>query len=86
MEGSCHSYSVQMCPLVLGAVTGVTEGLLTARMLAQIRLLACVAPQMNLEIFEPRKGLLATFKLQKENNFWLLRRTLNVWGCGGQEK
>lgn len=42
-----------MRPLVFGAVAGVTEGLLTTRMLAQIRLLACVAPQVDLEIFKP---------------------------------
>lgn len=42
-----------MCPLVLGTVTGVTERLLTAWVLAQIGLLACVAPQVNLEILKP---------------------------------
>lgn len=53
LGSSCHSYSVQMRPLMLGAVAGVTERLLAAGMLAQIRLLACVAPQVDLEIFEP---------------------------------
>lgn len=51
-----------MCPLVLGAVAGVTECLLTARMLAQVWLFTRVAPQVNLEILKPGKGLLATFK------------------------
>lgn len=51
-----------MCPLVLGTVTGVAEGLLAAWVLAQVRLLTRVAPQVNLEVLEPGKGLLATFK------------------------
>lgn len=55
-----------MCPLVLGAVAGVAEGLLTARVLAEVRLLARVAPQVDLEVLQPGKGLLATFKLQKQ--------------------
>lgn len=51
-----------MCPLVLGTVAGVAESLLAAWVLAQVRLLARVAPQVNLEVLEPGKGLLATFK------------------------
>lgn len=85
VESSCHSYSVQMRPLVLGTVAGVTERLLTARMLAQVRLLARVTPQVNLEIFEPWKGLLATFKLQRENNLGLLKRTLRAWVWGTEK-
>ena len=56
-----------MCPLVLGTVTGIAEGLLAARMLAQVWLLTRVAPQVNLEVLEPGKSLLAAFELQKEN-------------------
>lgn len=78
LENSCHSYSVQMCPLVLGAVAGVTESLLTAWMLAQIRLLTRVTPQVNFKIFEPWKCLLATFKLWKENNLGVVKKDL---GC-----
>lgn len=44
-------YSVQVCPLVLGAVAGVAERLLAARVLAKVGLLTRVAPQVNLEIF-----------------------------------
>lgn len=48
-----QAYRVQVGALVLGAVTGVAEGLLTAWVLAQVRLLACVAPQVYLEVLQP---------------------------------
>lgn len=50
---------------MLGAVTGVAEGLLTARVLAQVWLLARVAPQVDLEVLQPREGLAAALKLQE---------------------
>lgn len=50
---------------MFGAVAGVAEGLLTARVLAQVRLLARVAPQVDLEVLQPREGLAAAFKLRE---------------------
>lgn len=48
-----QAYRVEVGALVLGAVTGIAEGLLTAWVLAQIRLLARVAPQVYLEVLQP---------------------------------
>lgn len=42
-----------MRPLVLGTVAGVAESLLAAWVLAQVWLLARVAPQVNLEVLQP---------------------------------
>lgn len=39
---------VQVSALMLGAVAGVAEGLLATRVLAQVRLLPRVAPQVDL--------------------------------------
>lgn len=39
---------VQVSALMLGAVAGVAEGFLAAGVLAQVRLLSCVAPQVDL--------------------------------------
>lgn len=75
-----------MCPLVLGAVAGVTERLLTARMLAQVWLLAGVAPQVNLKILKPGKGLLATFKLQKRKQVLVVEKEPECLGLGDGEK
>lgn len=68
------SYSVQVCPLVLGSVTGVAESFLAARVLAQVRLLSSVTPQVNLQILQTRKGLITPFKLRKR------------WGRGRERK
>lgn len=77
------------CPDVSsGAWRGhwVTECLLTARMLAQIpKLLACVVFANESWDFRARKGLLATFKLQKENNSLVAEKDLEclgLWGTG----
>lgn len=43
---------VQMCALVFGPVTGVTEGFEAAGMLADVRFLSCVAPQMDLQVLQ----------------------------------
>lgn len=59
------AYGVQVCALVLGAVAGVAESLLAARMLTQVWLLPSVTPQVNLEVLKPRKCLVAPFKLKK---------------------
>ena len=58
-----RAYRVKVGALVLGAVAGVAEGLLTAWVLAQVWLLARVAPQVDLEVLQPREGLAAAFKL-----------------------
>lgn len=65
-----------MRPLVFGSVAGVAEGLVASRVLAQVGLLPCVAAQVDLQILQPREGLLAALKLkssrQKEStNFGL---------------
>lgn len=59
------AYRVEVGALVLGAVAGVAKGLLAARVLAQVRLLARVAPQVDLEVLQPREGLAAAFKLRE---------------------
>lgn len=64
--GLCpRAYRVKVGALVLGAVAGVAEGLLAARVLAQVWLLARVAPQVDLEVLQPREGLAAALKLQE---------------------
>lgn len=72
------AYRVQMGALVLGAVAGVAEGLLAAWVLAQVRLLTRVAPQVDLEVLQPREGLAAAFKLQER----LVRGALQPRGEG----
>ena len=59
------AYRVEVGALVLGAVTGVAEGLLAAWVLAQVRLLARVAPQVDLEVLQAREGLAAALELQE---------------------
>lgn len=46
--GAWVSDRVQVSALMLGAVAGVAEGLLAAGVLAQVRLLPRVAPQVDL--------------------------------------
>lgn len=43
---------VQVSALMLGAVAGVAEGFLAAGVLAQVRLLSCVAPQVDLQVLQ----------------------------------
>lgn len=50
---------------MLGTVTGVAEGLLAAWVLAQVRLLSCVAPQVDLQVLQTGEGFTAAFKLQE---------------------
>jgi hypothetical protein len=53
-----------MCPvLMLGAVTGITEGLATANELALVRLFTCVTAQVSLQVFQARVSLCALLKL-----------------------
>ena len=64
--GLCpRAYRVEVGALVLGTVAGVAEGLLTAWVLAQVRLITRVAPQVDLEILQPREGLAAALELQE---------------------
>lgn len=46
------AYRVEVGALVLGPIAGVAEGLLTAWVLAQVWLLARVAPQVDLEVLQ----------------------------------
>lgn len=41
-----------MCALVFGTVTGVAEGLEAAGMLADVRFLSRVAPQVDLQVLQ----------------------------------
>lgn len=45
------AHRLQMRALVLGSVAGVAEGLVAARVLAQVGLLPRVAPQVDLQVF-----------------------------------
>lgn len=58
------THSLQVRPLVFGSVAGVAEGLVAARVLAQVGLLPCVAAQVDLQILQPGEGLLAALKLK----------------------
>lgn len=55
-----------MRALVLGSVAGVAEGLVAARVLAQVGLLPGVAPQVDLQVFQAGERLLAALKLQQQ--------------------
>lgn len=57
------AHCFQVRALVLGSVAGVAEGLVTSRVLTQIRLLPRVATQVDLQILQPRESLLAALKL-----------------------
>ena len=50
-------YRVDVRALVFGPVGAVGKGFATRRVLAQVGLLARVRPQVNLEVFQPGKGL-----------------------------
>lgn len=52
----------------------VAEGLLAAWVLAQVRLLARVAPQVDLEVLQAREGLAAALELQERPVRGLCRR------------
>ncbi len=59
-----------MCALVFGTVAGVAEGLEAAGMLADVRFLSCVAPQVDLQVLQTRESLGAALKLTGNRN-WL---------------
>lgn len=61
---------------MLGTVAGVAEGLLATWVLAQVWLLACVAPQVDLQILQAGEGFTAAFKLQER----LMRGVLSPEG------
>ncbi|TNN69209.1 hypothetical protein EYF80_020526 [Liparis tanakae] len=46
------SSTKQVSPLMLGAVAGVAESFLAAGVLAQVRLLSGVAPQVDLQVLQ----------------------------------
>ena len=51
-----NGYGIDVGALVLGAVGAVGEGLAARRVLAQVRFLARMRTQVNLEVLQPRKG------------------------------
>lgn len=55
-----------MRALVFGSVTGVAEGLKAAKVLADVRFLSRVAPQVDLQVLQAGEGLGAALKLRKE--------------------
>lgn len=57
---------VQVSALVLGSVTRVAECLLAARVLAEVRLLARVAPQVDLQVLQTGKRFVTALKLWEE--------------------
>lgn len=48
---------------MLGAIAGVAESFLAAGVLAQVRLLSCVAPQVDLQVLQARERFVAALKL-----------------------
>lgn len=58
---------VQVGALMLGAIAGVAESFLAAGVLAQVRLLSCVAPQVDLQVLQARERFVAALKLWKEH-------------------
>lgn len=54
---------VQVSALMLGPIAGVAESFLAARVLAQVRLLSCVAPQVDLQILQTRKRFVTALEL-----------------------
>lgn len=58
------SHRVQVSPLVLGAVAGVAEGLLAAGVLAQVRLLSRVAPQVDLQVLQAGERFVTALELR----------------------
>lgn len=64
--GGKSSDRVQVRALVLGPVAGVAESLQTAGVLADVWFLSCVAPQVDLQVFQAGKCLGATLKLKKK--------------------
>lgn len=59
---------VQVRALVFGPVTGVAEGLEAAGVLADVRLLSRVAPQVDFQVLQAGEGLGAALKLRKRQN------------------
>lgn len=57
---------VQVRALVFGPITGVAEGLEAAGVLADVRFLSRVAPQVNLQILQTGEGLGAALKLERK--------------------
>lgn len=54
-----------MCALVFGPVARVAKGFEAAGMLADVRFLSGVAPQVNLQVLQTRERLGAALKLTK---------------------
>lgn len=63
-----------MCALMFGSITGVAEGLETAGMLANVGLLSGVAAQVDLQVLQTGKCLIAAFKLQENTQAYIHMR------------
>lgn len=59
---------VQVSALMLGPIAGVAESFLAARVLAQVRLLSCVAPQVDLQILQTRKRFVTALELWRRGD------------------
>lgn len=65
---------VQVSALVLGSVTRVAECFLAAWVLAEVRLLARVAPQVDLQVLQTGKCFIAAFELWEEDRVLTKRK------------
>lgn len=74
MDLRIFSDRVQVSALVLGSVARVAECLLAARVLAEVRLLARVAPQVDLQVLQTRKRFVTALKLWEEEERPLTKR------------
>lgn len=52
-----ESYLIKVCLLVFGAVGRIWERFFASWVLAKVWFLSCMCSEVNLEIFQPRKGL-----------------------------
>lgn len=72
---------VQVGALVFGPVTGVAEGLQAAGMLADVRFLARVAPQVDLKVLQAWKSFGAALKLTQNRSSHSVFRAAIVKTC-----
>ena len=72
------SYSFAVCSLVLCSIWGVTEELHAFRIKTGVRTFARVWPSVNLQVFKPRKRLVATVELQTD---WHENKYVDKWSC-----
>ena len=61
------AYRIEVRALMFGPVWGVGEGLGAVGMLTKVRLFSGVRSKVDLQVFQPRKRLLTSFKLKNNN-------------------